>query len=93
MQCVTYSTRNCTLTTDDKNMIMNVMETAHSIMGNTCPLLSTMVCNSQYWDSILHMATCDIKAAEECMMDFSEALPENMDNDTAICRYLSWILT
>jgi hypothetical protein len=39
------------------------------------------------------MATCDIKAAEECMMDFSEALPENMDNDTAICRYLSWILT
>lgn len=86
IKCLHYSTKNCTYSDAEYDNIVSIVNSANSIMGNTCPLMTAVACDTKNWREIVQRASCDPKAAEKCMMGFSMSLPENMDNDTAMCR-------
>ncbi|XP_052102318.1 uncharacterized protein LOC127735918 isoform X2 [Mytilus californianus] len=85
IKCLHYSTKNCTYSDAAYDNVVFLVNSANSIMGNTCPLMTAVACDTKNWREIVQRASCDPKAAEKCMMGFSMSLRENMDNDTAMC--------
>ncbi|XP_063434047.1 uncharacterized protein LOC134715647 isoform X2 [Mytilus trossulus] len=85
IKCLHYSTKNCTYSEAAYDNVVSIVNSANSIMGNTCPLMTAVACDTKNWREIVQRMSCDPKAAEKCMMGFSMSLPENMDNDTAMC--------
>lgn len=88
MQCVHFSTKNCTQTPglQDNDQFVAMLNAASSIMGNSCPILSAVACDQANWRAIIGYAGCNNTAADKCLMDFGMELEHIKDNDTLMCR-------
>ncbi|KAK3094578.1 hypothetical protein FSP39_003616 [Pinctada imbricata] len=81
-KCVADSSKNCTA--DVKMRLEASLHNAKVLMGNTCPLLNTIMCNTSMFYDVMDIK-CNGEAAKKCMGDFEQFRNQNRGNMTAIC--------
>lgn len=83
LECVHLSTKNCSDSV--KESFSSSLDQASNMLGNTCPLLSSVMCNMSMWESTLRHSRCELVKANQCLLDLDKYAKANMTKMDGMC--------
>lgn len=83
LECVHMSTKNCSEAV--KESFSSSLVQARNMLGNSCPLLSSVMCNMARWETTLSYSRCEPTKANQCMLDLESYSRANMTKMDGMC--------
>ncbi|XP_061194923.1 uncharacterized protein LOC133203073 [Saccostrea echinata] len=83
LECVHQFTKNCSDSV--KGSFAPTLDHIRNILGDSCPLLSTVMCNTDMWESTLQNSRCELPKANQCLMKLDEYARANMTKMDGMC--------